>query len=89
MTREEIATASDLLESAAADAAGEAGERLAGLADQLGNLATSDPGPDHGRLARIQSALDEVQSDVDDDTAAAIQRAYEEIHAYRETLEGV
>jgi len=89
MAREELTNASERLESAAEDAGGEAGERLADLASQLGSLATADHGPDHGRLARIQAALDDVQSGVDDETAAAIDQADDDINAYRETLEGV
>jgi len=66
MPRTELATAGDLLASAAEDA-----------------------GPDHGRLARIEAKLDTVQTSESDEVAVAIDEALDEIHAYRETVEGV
>lgn len=90
MTRTELATAGDHLETAADDAGDEAAaERLRDLADQLRGLAEDVQGPDHGRLARIQAALDEVRTDVDDETGATIETANDEIRTFRETLEGV
>lgn len=87
MTREPLADAGELL--ASIDAAGEAGDRLDGLAEQLETLATAERGPDHGRLARIQNALSEVKAEVDDDAAATIDEAVERILDYRETVQGV
>jgi archaellum component FlaC len=86
--RETLATAGDLLASAADDA-GEHADRLRDLSDQLGSLAERDRDVDHGRLARIQSGLDEIQPDVSDDVAATIEEANDEINAFRETIEGV
>ena len=86
--RENLATASDLLASAADDAGDHAG-RLRELSDQLGSLADQDRDVDHGRLARIQSGLDEIQPDLDDDAAATLDEANDEINAFRETIEGV
>ncbi|WP_159901835.1 DUF7553 family protein [Salinirussus salinus] len=86
--RENLATASDLLASAADDAGDHAG-RLRELSDQLGSLAEGDRDVDHGRLARIQSGLDEIQPDLDDDAAATLDEANDEINAFRETIEGV
>lgn len=90
MPRTELATAGDHLE-AAADAADDAAaaDRLRDLGDQLRRLAEDPQGPDHGRLARIQAAMDDVQTDVDDETAATIDTANDDINAFRETLEGV
>lgn len=87
MVRTELAEASDLL--ASIDTSGEPAERLEDIADQLDHLSTADRGPDHGRLARIQTALDEIQTQVDDEGAATIDEALEDIVAYRETVEGV
>lgn len=87
MVRTELAEASELL--ASIDASGEAAERLADIADQLDRLSTADRGPDHGRLARIQTALGEIQTDVDDEGAAAIDEALESVVAYRETVDGI
>ena len=90
MTREELATASDLLESAASDTTDdEAQTRLADLADQLDRLSTADQGPDHGRLARIQSALHDLGEGDGSDVAGTLEEANDQLNAYRSTLEGV
>lgn len=89
MSREELASAGDRLESAAETASGDALETLTDLADQLEGLAGGDRGPDHGRLARIEAKLDDAQTGASDDIADAIDDALDDIHAYRETLEGV
>jgi ABC-type transporter Mla subunit MlaD len=88
MVREQLKRASELLASAASQT-DDSSDRLADLADQLENLSEGGRGPDHGRLARFQAALDEIQPDVDDDTAATIEEARDELSDYRETLEGV
>jgi len=90
MTRDELASASELLESAAEDTdSDEASERLAELADQLDTLATDERGPDHGRLARIQSALNDLSSGDAEDVAGTIEDADDQINEYRSDLEGV
>jgi len=89
MTRQDLADAASHLETASESAGGDSHDRLIELADQLNTLATRDSDPDHGRLARIQNALGEVQSDVDNHTAATIDDANDAINAFRETLEGV
>lgn len=90
MPREELATASDQLESAAsATDDADASERLLELADQLASLAKNESEADHGRIARIQAALDELKSDVSDDVTEKISAARDELSAYRETIEGV
>ena len=89
MPRTELATAGDLLASAAEDAGPDARETLTDIADQLRRLADADRGPDHGRLARIEAKLDTVQTSGSDEVAVAIDGALDEIHAYRETVEGV
>lgn len=90
MSRSELASAADLLREAAGGAAdGDDADRLEDIADQLDTLADRDQGPDHGRLARIQSGLDDVQTGASDDVAATIESALDEIRSFRETLEGV
>ena len=90
MTRDELASASELLESAAEDTdSDEARQRLAELADQLDTLATDERGPDHGRLARIQSALNDLSSADAEDVTEAIDDADEQINEYRSDLDGV
>jgi hypothetical protein len=90
MPRTELADASDALQSAADTCDDEAArDRLTDLATQLDRLSTADHGPDHGRLARIQSALHDLRSDADDATADAIADANTSINAYRQDLEGV
>ncbi|MDS0259104.1 hypothetical protein NDI56_06830 [Haloarcula sp. S1CR25-12] len=90
MTREELATASDLLESAASDADdADAADRLGDLAAQLETLSTADRGPDHGRLARIQSALHDLEGGDGEDVAETLSEANDAINEYRSDLEGV
>lgn len=90
MTRQELATAGDELAAAAEHTAStDHADRLAELAEQLERLTEAEPGPDHGRLARIQSAMHDVGEGVDDDAAARIEAAHEAINSYREELEGV
>lgn len=90
MTREDLATASDLLESAAEETDnGDASERLSDLAAQLDRLATADRGPDHGRLARIQSALADLGDGDGADVAGTLEEADDRLVEYRSHLEGV
>ncbi|PSP83368.1 hypothetical protein BRC83_07150 [Halobacteriales archaeon QS_1_68_17] len=90
MVREQLQDAADSVR-AASDAAAdpETSERLSGLADQLETLATADRSPDHGRLARIQNAFDEVESSVNEETVEHIEQARFHVSAFRETIEGV
>ncbi|MHB9285483.1 hypothetical protein ACKVMT_00405 [Halobacteriales archaeon Cl-PHB] len=89
MTREALATAADLLADAADAADGDASDRLTDIADQVEDRATAERGPDHGRMARWQTALGDLKADVDDEVAATIESALEEIRDYRSTVEGV
>jgi hypothetical protein len=86
--RERLATASEAL-ATAAEAGSDHADRLADLSEQLGTLAERDRHVDHGRLARIQNALDDIQPEVADEAAAKIADADEAITAFRETIEGV
>ncbi|QGN06075.1 hypothetical protein Hrd1104_01380 [Halorhabdus sp. CBA1104] len=88
MTRTKLETASERLDSAA-DSAETNADRLADLAAQLDQLAEADRGPDHGRMARIQTALDEIQQETADETAATIEDARTAISEYRATVDGV
>ena len=90
MTREELATASELLADAAASTDNDDdSQRLSDLADQLDRLSTADEGPDHGRLARIQNALHDLESSAGDDAAATIAEAHEHVKEYRSGVAGV
>ena len=90
MTREQLTTASDRLESAATETeSDDASERLSELGRQLQTLATAERGPDHGRLARIQSALNELATGDATDVADTIEAADDAINEYRSDLEGV
>lgn len=90
MTREALATASDLLASAAQSASNDDdSDRLSDLADQLDRLSTADEGPDHGRLARIQNALHDLEDSAGEDATADIVEAHEHVKEYRSTVEGV
>jgi hypothetical protein len=67
----------------------DARERLSGLESQLSRLAESERGADHGRLARIQRALDEIEASVAGEALDAIRAADGCIDDYRETVDGV
>ncbi|MFC7078753.1 DUF7553 family protein [Halorussus caseinilyticus] len=88
--RSELRTAAEKLHEARegtdhADAA----ERLETYAEQVETMADADRGPDHGRLARLEHNLHDVQSDLDADATEAVKSALEHAQAYRSTVEGV
>ena len=90
MTRDELATASDHLDTAAAETGDDAAsDRLGDLAGQLSKLADADRGPDHGRLARIQSALNDLKTGDAADVTDSIEAANDAINEYRSDLDGV
>jgi hypothetical protein len=89
MTREELTTAGERLREATSGTTGEATDRLESLAEQLETLADRERPPDHGRLARIESALADVQAEAGEDVTATISEALDDIHAFRETIDGV
>jgi len=82
----ELDTASDHLDAAAEETSDEAAsDRLAKLADQLSDLSE----PDHGRLARIQAALNELKTGDATDVVDSIEAANDAINEFRSDLEGV
>ncbi|MFB6282111.1 MAG: hypothetical protein ABEH40_08835 [Haloferacaceae archaeon] len=89
MSREELDEASDLCRRAAAEATGEARERLYEQSEQLATLADRDRGPDHGRLARHMNALDELEGEVGGEAADLVGRARDRVGEYRQGVEGV
>lgn len=89
MTRERLRTAGELLADASRDADADLGERIGGLADQLDDLADADRGPDHGRIARLENALDEIEAQLDGDARENVQEAHEHLSEYRSTVSGV
>jgi len=88
MARPQLETAAQDLRTASDATSGEATDRLTELADQLDDLAIRESGPDHGRLARIQSALADLGDEVGTEAADAIDDANDAINGYRETIEG-
>ncbi|WP_435068133.1 DUF7553 family protein [Haloplanus sp. C73] len=87
MGHEQLERATEALRAATELATGEAADRLAKQAEQFEKLAES--GADHGRLARHENALREIQSEADEAVADHIDEAMSAITAYRETIEGV
>lgn len=87
--REHLHEAADLVSEAAESTEGDASERLKRIGDQIESAAQREHGPDHGRLARHLTALDQVRADVDDDTAATIEEARDHLTEFRKTVEGV
>ena len=64
-------------------------ERIAGLADQLETLAEASRGPDQGRIARMENALDEIETELDGDARERVREAHEQLRAYRSTVGGI
>jgi hypothetical protein len=89
MSKDWLRVAGDMVERAAGEADGEPVERLRNLGEQLHSLADRERGPDHGRIARIENILDEVEAEVGDAASEHIQQAREEVVRYRGTVEGV
>jgi len=89
MGHDELADAAERLTDAADDAAPDHADRLHEQADALAALADRDRGPDHGRLARITHALDDLAEELDGDAAAGVEAARDRVEAYRETVDGV
>ncbi|MDG5776051.1 hypothetical protein VB773_14740 [Haloarculaceae archaeon H-GB2-1] len=90
MTRDELAEASDRLEAAAdVSTDDESRDRLSDIAGQLDRLAEAERGPDHGRMARWQTALNELKESAGEDAVEDIDEAKSLISSYREGVAGV
>jgi len=90
MGHDHLDDASDHLRNAAVATTDDDHEqRLYDQSEQLAKLAASEDGPDHGRLARITHALDELQADVGADAGEHVAAAKGSVEAYRETVDGV
>ena len=89
MGSDHLATAAELLDDAASTATGDAADRLREQSDAVAALASRDRGPDHGRLARIEHVLTDVEAGLGDDAAAAVEHALAELREYRSGVEGV
>lgn len=90
MGSDHLDAASDHLRNAAvATTNDEHEQRLYDQSEQLAHLAAADDGPDHGRLARITHALDELSAELGADAGEHVDAAKEDVEAYRETVDGV
>jgi hypothetical protein len=89
MSRDALKRASEILQEASDAASGDAADRLEDQAAAFATHAESERGPDHGRLARHENHLHELEDDVDESVQALIEDALGAIHDYRETIEGV
>ena len=89
MSRDHLGRASELLADAADRADGEPADRLDAFADRLERMAEAERDPDHGRLATVLLKLDEIADEVDDDVAATVEEAREQVTEFRKTVEGV
>jgi len=89
MARTALVDASDALRAAATRASAERGAQLTQTAETLSMLATRQPGPDHGRLARLEYTLRELQEAANPEAVEHIDDAIDRIKAYRKTVEGV
>ncbi len=89
MSRKSLEEASDLLYQASDAASGERAKRLADQAEAFADMATADRGPDHGRLARHENKFHDLTDDVDPTVAELIDDAFDAVHNYRESVDGV
>jgi hypothetical protein len=90
MANEDLQRASDLLAAAAeAEADDDRRERIEDIADQLDRFASADHGPDHGRLARFENALLEIEDGASDEVVDEVTTAHEAVKEYRSGVEGV
>jgi hypothetical protein len=78
---EELGTARDLAD-------GEAAERISNLVDSVADALDAGRTVDHGKLARMERTLAEIQEDVSGETADAIQDARDALRSYREGVPG-
>lgn len=90
MTRDELESASDHLESAAKVAGDDdVSERLASLSEKLATWATADRGPDHGQLARVENRLHSLKDDADAALLDDVNAAHDLVQEYRSGVEGI
>lgn len=83
--RTELGTGAERLRDARENADDDAAaERLDDFAERVERMADAD----RGHLARLEHGLRDVQSDLGEDAAAAVDDALERVRAYRETVEG-
>lgn len=88
MTHSDLVEAGEALR-AAAEATDDAGI-ADGLREQAEHMETlAERNPDHGRMARHESKLQDLAEDGGPDVENHVGRALEHIHTYRETVEGV
>lgn len=83
---EHLRAAGEALRRAAESMADPHAERAREQADTLASLADRERGPDHGRLARHENALTELQEATGSE---AVAEALDAIRRYREDLPGV
>lgn len=90
MADEELQRASEHLQTAASQSNdSDLSERMQSLADKLDRLANADHGPDHGRLARFENALLEMEEGSEGEIVDEITSAHEAVKDYRSGVEGV
>lgn len=89
MVHEELQEASDELRQASEKASSELQERLYDQSNQIANLATSERGPDQGRLDRHMNVLREILEETDEDVREHVEEAQAKLLSYRETVGGV
>ena len=90
MTDEDLKRASKHLQAAASQSNdADRTERMQSLADKLDRLAEAEHGPDHGRLARFENALLEIEEGAEGDVVDEVTSAHEAVKEYRSGVEGV
>ena len=88
MSADELQNARDELSTARDLADGEAAERIANLVDSVDDALDAGRTVDHGKLARMDRTLADVQEDASGDVEAAVQDARDALRSYREGVPG-
>ena len=88
MSADELQNALEELRTARDLADGEAEERISKLVDSVSAAIDHDRTVDHGKLARMDRTLAEIQEDESGETEAAVQDARDALRTYREGVPG-
>ena len=87
--RDELRTACQLLDEAAAATDGEPADRLSGFADRVEGWADGQSDPDHGAMATVLLKLNDIAGAAEADVADTVQEARSAVTEYRKTVDGV
>lgn len=88
MSTDELQNALEELRTARDLADGEAAERVSNLVDSVAAAIENDRTVDHGKLARMDRTLADIQEDSSGETETAVREARDALRSYREGVPG-